>query len=142
MRLPHRLSAVLLAVSTLSLPLALTACGTDAANDGKQVSARLYAQFLQADRILFGLCATPAERRKAHLPSTGRKASWDDWMFAAKVVIGFGLEYDDRDYRVGEGNEKHRVGALVKDVEDHLRRCRPELADELHVGLSGNAPTM
>jgi len=87
--------------------------------------------------VLYDLCATPAERRKVSGPSIAGDTSHLDQSSAVKMVIVFDEEYDDRDYRVGEGNEKHRVGPMLDAVEQHLRRCRPELADQIHAGPIG-----
>jgi len=130
MRLSQLMPAALLATA---LALTLAAC----ADDGKEIARRDYVQFLRADRVLYDLCATPAERRRVSGPSIAGDTSHLDQRSAVKLVMVFDEEYDDRDYRVGEGNEKHRVGPMLDAVERHLRRCRPALADQIHAGPVG-----
>ena len=129
MRPFRSLSAVLLAAALTST---LAACG----EDGREIARRDYVRLLRADRVLYDLCATPAERRKVAGPSIAGDTSHLDPDTAAAMVTAFGRTYDDGDYRVGEGSERHDVGAMLDRIEEHLRRCRPALADRIHAGLS------
>lgn len=130
----------LLVVSVLVLT-ALRGCGGD---DGKAVAFSDYRRFLVADYVLFRLCATPADL--ARIGSTNviapsgvpRLIALPHWSQAKAIreVESFGQEYADVDYRVGEGNEHHLVGPMLRDVVTSLERCRPAAAAQLQETLA------